>query len=141
MTVSAAPWTGGTKASGWQNLGGWLNSLLSMVSWGHNRLDVFGRGGAYACYHKWFAGSWSTYESLSGSFNSHISSVSWGPGRLELFGLRGDNTAYHKAYGGSGWSGWDKMGAVSPCTPIPIPPPFRSLIFQNNTPTKIKITK
>jgi hypothetical protein len=118
MTVSGAPWTGGTKASGWQNLGGWLNSQLSMVSWGPNRLDFFGRGGANACYHKWLTGSWSAYESLSGGFNSHISSVSWGPDRLDLFDLGGDNTTYHKAYDGIGWSGWDKMGAVMFSSPL-----------------------
>jgi hypothetical protein len=39
---------------GWENLGGNLYSNPAAVSWGSNRIDVFGIGGDHAMWHKWY---------------------------------------------------------------------------------------
>jgi len=69
---------------------------VSVVSWGPNRLDIFGLSTKNELLHKWWNGSWGPsqtgWESLGGTLGSAPAAVSWGPNRLDLFAL-GDNNA------------------------------------------------
>jgi hypothetical protein len=103
-------------------------SAGSVVSWGPNRLDLFGLGTDNQVYHKswdakdgavWrpFAQGW---ETLGGTFNSGPAAVSWGSKRLDLFGLGTDNQVYHKSWDakdGAVWrpsaQGWETLGGIS----------------------------
>jgi len=49
-----------TRPGRWENLGGILTSPPSVVSWGPNRLDVFGKGTDSALW--WVSSSLSTRE-------------------------------------------------------------------------------
>jgi hypothetical protein len=91
------------------------------VSWGPNRLDIFGLGTDNQMYHKaWTGTAWAPsaggWEPLGGVFNSPPSVVAWGPNRLDIFGLGTDNQMYHKAWTGTAWSpagtGWEPLGGV-----------------------------
>ena len=49
-------WNGsswGPSATGWEALGGVFNSTPAVVSWGPDRLDIFGLGTDNVLYHKW----------------------------------------------------------------------------------------
>jgi hypothetical protein len=69
-------WTGSAWApsqTDWGPLGGSFISAPTMVSWGSNRLDIFGVGGDRAAYHKaWTGSAWAPsqmdWESLGGQF-------------------------------------------------------------------------
>ena len=87
---------------------------VSAVSWGANRLDIFGLGTNNSMFHKAWANAWypspSGWEALGGVFNSPPAAVCWGPNRIDLFGLGTDNQMYHKAWNVNAWSpsptGW-----------------------------------
>jgi hypothetical protein len=92
-----------------------------VVSWGANRLDIFGLGTDNQMYHKaWDGSNWQPsvtgWEALGGVFNSPPSAVSWGANRLDIFGLGTDNQMFHKAWDGSNWqpsaTGWEALGGV-----------------------------
>jgi hypothetical protein len=88
----------------WEWRGGTFNSPPAAVSWGPNRLDIFGLGVDYDMFHQWWDGTnWgpsptdpNRWESLGGIFNSPPAAVSWGFGHLDIFGLGVDNTMFHK---------------------------------------------
>ncbi|SDH88630.1 Repeat of unknown function, partial [Paraburkholderia steynii] len=90
---------------------------VSSVSWGPNRLDIFGLGTDNQMFHKAWARAWSPspkdWEPLGGRFNSSPAAVSWGPNRLDIFGLGTDNQMFHKAWAGA-WSpspkDWEPLG-------------------------------
>jgi hypothetical protein len=91
------------------------------VSWGSNRLDILGRGGDSAVYHKaWDGSKWLPspldWERLGGVFTSPPTAVAWGPNRLDIFGRGGDSAVYHKAWDGSKWLpsplDWERLGGV-----------------------------
>jgi hypothetical protein len=88
-----------------------------IVSWGANRLDIFGLGTDNQMYHKAWDGSWypsqTGWEGLGGKFNSPPTVVSWGPNRLDIFALGTDDQMYHKAWNGSWYpsqTGWEALG-------------------------------
>ena len=88
-------------------------SASSVVSWGPNRLDVFGRGANNAMFHKSWSGSgWSSWESLGGQFIGDPVVVSWGSNRLDVVGIGTDNAMYHMSWNGSGWSSWENLGGA-----------------------------
>lgn len=106
----------------WEGLGGIFNSPPTVVSWGTNRLDIFGLGTDNQMYHKvWNDNRWlpsqTGWEALGGVFQSEVAALSWGPNRLDVFGLGTDNVMYHKFWTpGSGWgpsqTGWENLGGV-----------------------------
>ena len=50
---------GVTWQTSWESLGGIFTSAPTVVSWGPNRLDIFGKGTDGAVYHKaWLGSSW-----------------------------------------------------------------------------------
>src|SRR5581483_3148365 len=100
----------GPSLTDWQSLGDTVGfkSPPAAVSWGPNRLDVFGVGigsvdtsQTITMFHKWWdSTNWgpspADWEWLGGIFNSPPAAVSWGFGRLDIFGLGVDNTTFHK---------------------------------------------
>ena len=98
-----------------------MHLQISAVSWGTNRLDIFGLGQDNAMYHKaWDGNSWlpseNDWERLGGVFTSPPAVASWGTNRLDIFGLGQDNAMYHKAWDGNSWlpseNDWERLGGV-----------------------------
>lgn len=104
---------------GWSSLGGVLTSRPAAVSWGPNRLDVFGRGGDGQLWHKWFDGSWHAWEPLGGTMTTDGPAVaSDAAGNLDVFVRRPDNKLGHLTYrAGTGWSAWDVMPGMIQSAP------------------------
>src|SRR5581483_5562949 len=125
----------GPSLTDWQSLGDTVGfkSPPAAVSWGPNRLDVFGVGigsvdtsQTITMFHKWWdSTNWgpspADWEWLGGIFNSPPAAVSWGFGRLDIFGLGVDNTTFHKwwdptwtAPDGTNWgpslTDWQSLG-------------------------------
>ena len=89
--------------------------MVSAVSWGPNRLDVFVKGTDNALHHKWWNGSsWGGFESLGGVLASEPNAVSWGPNRLDVFVKGTDNALHHKWWNGSSWGGFESLGRPLP---------------------------
>jgi len=92
---------------------------IAAVSWGRNRLDIFGLGTNSSMYHKAWDGRWhpspTDWEHLGGTFNSPPAAVSWGSNRLDIFGLGTNNSMYHKWWDGR-WSpspsDWEHLGGT-----------------------------
>jgi hypothetical protein len=88
------------------------------VSWGPNRLDIFGVGTNGAMFHKALdAGAWqpsgTDWQSLGGVFVSAPVAVSMGSGWLDVFGLGSDNSLFRKGWApDSGWTSWERLGGV-----------------------------
>jgi hypothetical protein len=93
-----------------------------VVSWGPNRIDVFGLGVANDMFHKWFDGTnWrpnptdpTQWKWLGGTFNSPPAAVSWAPGRLDIFGPGVMNDMLHKWSDGHNYwlpseGGWETL--------------------------------
>jgi hypothetical protein len=74
-------------------------ALLSVVSWGTSRLDVFGVGTDNAMYHRagdgnaWYPSSW---EYLGGSCSSPPVMITPSPNSLGIYVIGTDNALYHK---------------------------------------------
>jgi hypothetical protein len=64
-------WNGQQWSAGWEPLGGVFNSPPTVVSWGANRLDIFGLGLDNQMYHKdWNGQQWSAgWQALGGIFS------------------------------------------------------------------------
>lgn len=115
-------WYPGGGVSDWENLGGVIAGSPVAVSWGKERLDIFGRGFDGNLHHKWWSpqSGWGPsaqgWENLGGKVSADPAVVSWGPGRLDIV-IRGyDGAIYHKAYSGA-WSPslteWNNMGGAT----------------------------
>jgi hypothetical protein len=111
----------------WQPLGGIVASHPAAVSWGPNRVDVFGVGTDGQMWHQSGDGSnWNGWEQLpappSGAFLGPASAVSWQSLGLDVFGVGTDNRLYHgtislypiRSLRGitwvEAWAGWDDLG-------------------------------
>ncbi|KAK4076848.1 hypothetical protein Purlil1_12556 [Purpureocillium lilacinum] len=58
-TTENQSWNGSWEPKAeWENLGGFFTGPISGVTWGPNRIDLFGRGASNGCHHKWFENSW-----------------------------------------------------------------------------------
>jgi hypothetical protein len=90
------------------------------VSWGPNRLDIFGVGAADdQMYHKtWTGTAWypspTDWEPLGGALGSFVAVAAWGPDRLDIFGLGTDGQMCHKTWTGTAWypspTDWEPLG-------------------------------
>lgn len=90
------------------------------VSWGPDRIDLFGRGSDGAIYHSYWDGSWHSFESLGGNFIYGVAVSSWGPGRLDVFAIGADGAIYHNYWDGS-WHGWgERLGGVFTSAPAAV---------------------
>jgi len=92
----------------------------AVVSWGPDRIDLFGRGSDGAIYHTYWDGSWHSFESLGGNFIYGVAASSWGPGRLDVFAIGADSAIYHTYWDGS-WHGWgEKLGGAFTSKPTAV---------------------
>ena len=79
-------------------------NCITAVSWGANRIDVFGLGTDNQMYHRWWnasLGEWDpkqNWEGLGGTFTSPPAAISWGANRLDIFALGPKNQMLHKAW-------------------------------------------
>jgi hypothetical protein len=109
--------------SGWENLGGILNSGPAVSSWRPGRLDVFALGTDDKLRHKWYVrgkgwlprGLWENLGAPPGdTLSGDPGVVSWGKGRIDVFArASSDNALWHRWYvRGQGWSDWEKLGGT-----------------------------
>lgn len=105
--------------SGWESLGGVLDSSPAVASWAPNRLDLFVVGTDSALWHKWWNNGWSGWESLGGTLTSDPAAVSWGTNRIDIF-ARGTNSALWHKWWNNGWSGWESLGGVIASDPAAV---------------------
>ena len=93
----------------YDSLGGSCTNNPAVVSWGHDRLDVFVVGsGDHALYHKWWdGGAWGPsstgFEYMGGVIVGDPVAVSWDHDRLDVFVVGTDGALYHKAWDGVQW--------------------------------------
>lgn len=101
------------------------SSAVAAVSWGENRLDVFGIGSDYAMYHNYWTptNDWSSWVSLGGSFGGSFGSPpvalasTWGgQNRLDVFAIDADGLVRHNFWPdpevvpGGGWlDSWESV--------------------------------
>lgn len=111
----------------------YLHSALSSVSWGYNRMDVFGLdSNTKNVSHKLWGGyQWDPsvdgLESLGGvNFSTVPSVVTWGVDRLDIFavGPSTDSQIYHKYWDGKSWepvsTGWEGLGGELSAYPLAV---------------------
>ncbi len=88
----------------YDDLGGAVLGDPAVVSWAHDRLDIFVVGTDQALYHKARAGSqWfpytTGYDYLGGVVVGNPTVASWDHDRLDIFVVGTDGGLYHKAMG------------------------------------------
>jgi len=107
-SLDGANWTGWR---GWS--GRMLQSTPSALSWGGDRLDVFGVSLDGSLRHAWGAvsGGGGSSESLGGVIGQPAA-VSWGDGRLDIVALGADSTAFHIAFNGTTWEPYLPIGGT-----------------------------
>jgi hypothetical protein len=120
-------WYPGPGHDEWDRLGGTVIASPTAISWGPDRLDIFGVGTDNGVYHKWWGDSdWrpdplnpDVWEALGSPDASGVFStptvVSWGLGRLDVFVVGSDTSMYHKAFEGGTWypdgqDNWERLG-------------------------------
>ncbi len=113
-------WYPGSGVTQWEDLGGSFAGSPVAVSWGKNRLDIFGRGFDGQLHHKWWSpqSGWGPstlgWEAMGGKVSADPAVVSWGSSRIDIV-MRGyDGAVYHKAYAGNAWypslTDWESLG-------------------------------
>ncbi|WP_061249869.1 hypothetical protein [Leptospira alstonii] len=117
---------GGTEWSpqgqGWEDLGGqfMLDKNPTVVSWGLNRLDIFGVGINSSLYHRsWNGTEWyppNKWEDLGGRLVSPAAVSTWAIGRLDIVALGLDNQMYRKVWDINQWIPplfeWEKIDGI-----------------------------
>ncbi len=83
-------------------------SSLSAVSWGFNRMDVYGVDNHGNAAHQYWDGyqwgpSYNKIETLGGGFDSPPTAVSPGFGKMDLFQVGSNGSLMHKYYDGTAW--------------------------------------
>lgn len=97
-----------------------IPNSISAISWGQNRLDLFGRGVNNDLVHRWWDGvSWSNWESLGGCILNNPSATTWGVNRIDVIAQgcndTGDNI-YQKWFDGT-WHDWYNIGGRTEQSP------------------------
>jgi hypothetical protein len=121
MTYAHKAWTGVSwfpSLTDWEDLGGNFSSAPAIVSWGPNRLDIFGVSAEDgAIKHKYWNGdawfpSFSDWEDLGGGpFVGSPVASSWGEGRFDVWAAaKDDGQLHHLFWDGAAYQGWEKMG-------------------------------
>lgn len=81
---------------------------ISAISWGFNRMDVYGNDGNGSITHQYWDGyqwgpSYNTIEALGGDFDSPPTAVACGTGNMHIFSLAQNQSLEHKQYDGTAW--------------------------------------
>src|SRR4051794_32981044 len=100
--------------SEWDTLGGKIMDDPAAVSWGPDRIDVFGPDWAGHLMHKAWEAGWHEWEDL-GAIEDGPGVSSWNPGRLDVFagapiaeGPVSWHQLGHRAWDGDHWTEWDR---------------------------------
>src|SRR5258708_5881062 len=118
-----------------ENLGGPVVSVPVAVSWGPNRLDIFGVAAVsnHILHKAWDGSQWlpskTDWEDLGGQLDPYYyegdgpAVASWGPNQLDIFVVGYDvgrpdaHEVYHKAWNGSEWwpsqTEWEGLGGTA----------------------------
>lgn len=93
---------------------------VSAMSWGFNRMDIYGQSSTSAnLTHQFWDGyqwgpSWDKVELLGGDSASPPTAVSADTGRMDIFSVGSNNAIYHKYYDGHAWkpsdTDFEKLG-------------------------------
>jgi hypothetical protein len=101
------------------SLGGQFKGVPAVVSWGADRIDIFGLGTDDQLYHLYWDGNkWGPSigpQCLGGKWISSPTAVCWGPNRIDIFGLGTDRALYHLYWDGSKWGpsiGPERLGGA-----------------------------
>src|SRR5207244_6107795 len=91
---------GGPSLADWDPLGGIFNSPPAAVSWGPNRLDIFGLGVNNEMLHKWWdetgrAPSRTKWEPSGATFHSPHTTLHSSPTPLDTFAPRLNQATIH----------------------------------------------
>lgn len=93
--------------------------LLSSISWGFNRNDIFGIGSGGEVAHKYWDGyqwrpSVTDFESLGGDLNIPPTAISWGVNRNDIFAIGKEGAVFHTFWDGVQWQPkfqeWEVLG-------------------------------
>ena len=100
--------------SGWNSLGGVIQSPPAVANNADGRLEVFVRGTDAALWHNWQTApnnGWSGWNSLGGWIADPVVARN-ADGRLEVFVRGADGALWHKwqTAPNNGWSGWASLG-------------------------------
>ena len=83
------------------------SNTLSTISWGSNRVDVFGLTGSNLTHKYWDGFRWGPntvdLETLGNGLATPPAAVTWGIDRLDIFGLDDHNVIKHQYWDGSAW--------------------------------------
>jgi hypothetical protein len=113
----------------YDDLGGNFSNNPAVVSWDHDRLDLFVVGSDGALCHKaWDGSQWlpsvSGFDNLGGKILGSPAVASWDHDRLDIFVVGTDGALYHKAWDGSQWlpstTGYDGLGGIIAGSPAVI---------------------
>jgi hypothetical protein len=105
--------------SGWEDLGGSIQSAPTAVSWANNRIDTFARGTNNHLLHWWWDGTkWHDAQDLGGGLSSAPSVMSQAESSLDVFVRGGSNHLEHLYFRpGTGWSSWESLGGTLDSAP------------------------
>ena len=83
-------------------------SSISAISWGFNRMDVYGVDDHGSIAHQYWDGyqwgpSWDKIETLGGDFASPPTAVSRSIGKMDVFEVGSNGSLIHKFYDGTAW--------------------------------------
>ena len=81
---------------------------LSPISWGFNRMDVYGLAVDGKLTHQYWDGyqwgpAYNQIETLGGVISSPPTAVSRGTGKMDIFSVGNDSSLIHKYYDGTAW--------------------------------------
>ena len=84
-----------------------VGSQLSVVSWGKNRLDVFGSSSGNLTHKYWDGSQWGPsgdkLETLASWPALDMTATTWGSDRLDIFGINEEGKINHQYYDGTAW--------------------------------------
>ena len=83
---------------------------IAVASWQPARFDVFATGSDDALWHKWYDGSWHSWESLGGNLGSGPAAVSWGRGRIDIVAKDRSTGFVDHLWYDNGWGTWESLG-------------------------------
>ena len=81
---------------------------ISTISWGYNRMDIYGSDGQGNVTHQYWDGyqwgpKYNEIETLGGGFDSPPTAVSPAEGKMDVFSVGADKSLQHKYYDGHSW--------------------------------------
>ncbi|KAK4236794.1 hypothetical protein C8A03DRAFT_35271 [Achaetomium macrosporum] len=104
---------GGKWSSGWEDLGGSLDSAPAACSRKPDNMHVFCKGTDGQCWHRSYdGGRWGGWQSIGGSMKHYPSTCSWGRDHVGVWVSAPDGQCWHRRYDEAhgGWYSWENLG-------------------------------